>query len=176
MTRSGRTSRVYRAPPGGPFVCAPLAAPQDRSKIAPKTHQKSKQKKMTLWYRFGVVLGSLLDPLGRPNRAKIGPRGPKIPPRGLLAQIFNDFGLPPGGFGTQLEPNLTTFSAKMKQRAKVFSFLYCDHYFLVFYPLIRFWTHLGSILLLKTPPRRPKTPPRRPKTPTGYPQDAARTP
>ena len=36
---------------------------------------------MSFWSRLGVVLGSLLDPLGRPNRAKIGPRGPQVRPK-----------------------------------------------------------------------------------------------
>ena len=30
---------------------------------------------------FGVLLASLLDPPGYPNRPKFGPRGPKIAPR-----------------------------------------------------------------------------------------------
>ena len=45
-------------------------------------HTRGEEKKMSFWIRFGVVLGSLLDPLGRPNRAKIGPRRPKFTPRG----------------------------------------------------------------------------------------------
>ena len=38
---------------------------------------------MSFWSHLGVVLGSLLVPLGLPNRAKIDPRGPKFAPSGL---------------------------------------------------------------------------------------------
>ena len=43
---------------------------------------------MSFWRRFGVVLGSLLGSLGRPNRAKIGPRGPQVRPKRVRMTIF----------------------------------------------------------------------------------------
>ena len=39
----------------------------------------------SFWNRLGLVLGSLLTPLSRPNRIKIGPRNPKVRPKSICS-------------------------------------------------------------------------------------------
>ena len=54
---------------------------QNRSKIGPKINPNFDVILVSFWAPLGSLLGSLLDPLGRPNRSKFGPRCPKIVPR-----------------------------------------------------------------------------------------------
>ena len=88
-TGRGLPEQLRRHPPSMFSTCDKISEGQlarvfylKTPKIAAKSCQNMMQKKGSFWTHLGVVLGSLLGPLGRPNRAKIGPRGPKIPPRG----------------------------------------------------------------------------------------------
>ena len=53
----------------------------NRSEICPKIDPKIDVILVSFWVSLGSLLASLLGPLGRPNRSKFDPRGPKIAPR-----------------------------------------------------------------------------------------------
>ena len=60
-----------------------LLGPPNSAKIDPKIDQNFDVILVSFLVPLGSLLASLLDPLGRPNRPKFGPRGPKTPQDGL---------------------------------------------------------------------------------------------
>ena len=72
---------------GGRLWPSPMPVPppwgvQNGSQIDPKIDKKIDIILDSFWPPLGSLLASLLGPLGRRNRSKFGPRGPRFAPRG----------------------------------------------------------------------------------------------